>query len=401
MFDRPMVLEEQKGEHLEQSQNGSSRNSACDQIHVIVLVHGIKGNRKELDYMKKALEEHAQSETATFIIHSATSNENQTLDGIDSGGIRLANEINELLSQLQHQHKDAEISLSFIGHSLGGLYSRYALAHIVWKGIRPVLFLTTATPHLGLQGHTYLKLPRSMEYLVALSMGKTGLDLFRYTNIVNHLCLDETFLKPLRAFEKRLAYANAHGTDFPVPTATAAFLADTDSPHGVVATEDENDSFASTFWVETPRNKATISIADHGEAAKSPSTATLARNLDSVGWTKFFFDVRPHLPSIWNRTSSSNRNTFPLPKGEHFTSADVLASVASPDWYTLPFGHSFLVASAKNWLYEWFYRGGRPLVDRIAREIIRDVMELSVSIPNSFLSAAECSATSARMESGS
>lgn len=40
------------------------------------------------------------------------------------------------------------------------------------------------------------------------------------------------FLRPLAAFKKRIAYANAFGTDFPVPGSTAAFLdLDSDYPH--------------------------------------------------------------------------------------------------------------------------------------------------------------------------
>ena len=39
------------------------------------------------------------------------------------------------------------------------------------------------------------------------------------------------FQHPLRQFQKRVAYANAHGTDFQVPTNTVVFLSDTDSEH--------------------------------------------------------------------------------------------------------------------------------------------------------------------------
>ena len=47
---------------------------------------------------------------------------------------------------------------------------------------------------------------------------------FRITNIIKAMCTSTKFLKPLRAFRKRIAYANAYDTDFPVPLQTAAFL---------------------------------------------------------------------------------------------------------------------------------------------------------------------------------
>ena len=42
--------------------------------------------------------------------------------------------------------------------------------------------------------------------------------------IIRNMCLRDKYLMPLRNFRQRIAYANAYGTDFQVPTETAAFL---------------------------------------------------------------------------------------------------------------------------------------------------------------------------------
>lgn len=48
--------------------------------------------------------------------------------------------------------------ISFVAHSLGGLFQRYAIADLYKSGdssiagLDPVTFITMATPHLGMRG---------------------------------------------------------------------------------------------------------------------------------------------------------------------------------------------------------------------------------------------------------
>jgi len=121
--------------------------------HIIILEHGIIGNRKELEYLKEALERaHARSadkKGSKLLVHSAVCNEKDSLDGIKAGGYRLANEINDVVrcvatgivrEQLQRQQfsglrpkktiESTNITLSIIGNSLGGLYARFAVRYI-------------------------------------------------------------------------------------------------------------------------------------------------------------------------------------------------------------------------------------------------------------------------------
>jgi hypothetical protein len=42
------------------------------------------------------------------------------------------------------------------------------------------IFCTTATPHLGISRHTWLKIPRLAEVSIAHLLGETGKDLVRF-----------------------------------------------------------------------------------------------------------------------------------------------------------------------------------------------------------------------------
>ncbi|POM59615.1 Cytochrome Oxidase Biogenesis (Oxa1) Family [Phytophthora palmivora] len=86
-------------------------------------------------------------------LHTGESNATsffQTYDGVDLGGERLADEIQQLAAKMPKLQK-----LSMIGHSLGGLYNRYCIGLLLNRGffdkIEPMNFVTLATPHLGIR----------------------------------------------------------------------------------------------------------------------------------------------------------------------------------------------------------------------------------------------------------
>ncbi|KAL7596422.1 hypothetical protein Lser_V15G28921 [Lactuca serriola] len=86
-------------------------------------------------------------------------------DGIDVMGSRLADEV---ISVIERNPKVEKIS--FIGHSLGGLISRYAIAKLYVQnqtyqdrsgkivGVEAINFITVATPHLGSRGHRQVRM---------------------------------------------------------------------------------------------------------------------------------------------------------------------------------------------------------------------------------------------------
>lgn len=250
--------------------------------HVLILEHGICGNASELGYVSEAcLREYNNSEsktrnkenTSSLLVHSAVCNEGRlSLDGIENGGLRLANEINNVIRGVaidKHTNKNNDecvttIALSIVGNSMGGLYGRYALKYIKFYFtlqaevvgstntteavdvlVVPNVFVTTATPHLGIKNMTYWKVPEFLEPVGAWMFGKSSNDLFRrrnnkinkasnanntnantnthnYNDIIEQLAFDPEFISPLSKFKRRIAYANAFSTDIAVTTATAA-----------------------------------------------------------------------------------------------------------------------------------------------------------------------------------
>ncbi|RHZ63207.1 lipase ROG1 family protein [Aspergillus thermomutatus] len=83
--------------------------------------------------------------------------------------------------EVDHEHRSYQItSISFIGHSLGGLIQTYAIAYIqkhspdFFNLIRPVNFIALATPFLGLSNEN----PMYVRFALDLGLvGRTGQDL--------------------------------------------------------------------------------------------------------------------------------------------------------------------------------------------------------------------------------
>ncbi len=173
-----------------------------------------KIRRKKRDRMpisiraESALDSHAIDEvhaSGSLIVHNAACNEGRTHDGIIKGGERLLKEMlsvirfevkrreQQLLRQREHTcHLDpVDVTISIVGNSLGGLYARYAIAHLAevldscnntylldgFIFIHFNVFCSTASPHLGCSGFTYIPIPRTAEIGVAQIMGETGSDL--------------------------------------------------------------------------------------------------------------------------------------------------------------------------------------------------------------------------------
>lgn len=118
-----------------------------------------------------------------IIVHNCVCNEGKTTDGVMLGGQRLVEEMIQVIKDEMSSRSSSTVTVSVVGNSLGGIYSRFAIAKLAHAEELPYklnynIFCTTATPHLGISQHTYLPLPRSAENLVAQALGSTGKDLY-------------------------------------------------------------------------------------------------------------------------------------------------------------------------------------------------------------------------------
>lgn len=163
------------------SASGSSA-PAAEPRHLFFLVHGLGGRPEDLASLREALLSRSGGAAA---VHLARANYGSrgasTHDGIEAGAARLVDELRSVVAA-----RPSLTHLSFVGNSLGGLYCRYAAALALdvdesgrgsptVAGLRPVTFLTTATPHLGVGAFGYLGLVPSwlQAGLGSRAMGRT------------------------------------------------------------------------------------------------------------------------------------------------------------------------------------------------------------------------------------
>ena len=198
--------------------------------HLCVLVHGLWGNPNHLNYLRDTLQ--AQHPEDRLHILGAKSNaDGMTYDGIEVGGERIANEIEQKIRELE-QNGSRIKRISIIGYSLGGLVSRYAIGLLYKSGlfddIEPVNFTTFATPHLGIRtpkrGYgAYIWNTMGSRTLSTSGQQMFMIDSFRDSgrSLLAVLADQKSiFLKGLKLFKNKSLYANTIN-DRSVPYFTA------------------------------------------------------------------------------------------------------------------------------------------------------------------------------------
>eukprot|EP00555_Chaetoceros_dichaeta_P011720 CAMPEP_0198267916 /NCGR_PEP_ID=MMETSP1447-20131203/35165_1 /TAXON_ID=420782 /ORGANISM="Chaetoceros dichaeta, Strain CCMP1751" /LENGTH=445 /DNA_ID=CAMNT_0043958743 /DNA_START=124 /DNA_END=1461 /DNA_ORIENTATION=- len=417
--------------------NGKSIPSDSNNTtHFVFLVHGWLGNDLEMKYLESAIETSKKKyysqplnpNQERLVVHRTRNNNGHTKDGILEGATRLANEIKDFIlkdtAEQLNRDKDSNIhekhvSISFVGNSLGGLYARYAISLIpaelnidnIIPNTRVVIhsnvFCTTATPHLGTASHTYIAVPRIVEKGIGKLLSKTGKDLFRSDgnsdgdDLIYEMCTDyEQFLLPLSKFQKRIAYANAFGTDFQVPTNTAAFLSEK-SMHNHCPTDpslfgkDDNemkngaeDSFIVAM-VTTEQNNDILK--ENGSKERKHYSLTMSNKMDALGWTKVFIDVRGIIPGprlnrplaarqmtrrqIWSNFLQKKLSTSKTYDDIRVTSQDLARLMNGSETIGIPIGHQVMIANSKNKRYSDMTANGKPVMDKLANDLVHSILE--------------------------
>ncbi|CAL5870339.1 uncharacterized protein PFLUO_LOCUS4575 [Penicillium psychrofluorescens] len=194
----------------------TSENSS-DADHLCVLVHGLWGNPSHLDYVASALRKRHGDQL--YILSAKGNSGNLTYDGIETGGERLAHEIEQTLDDLSSKgHKITKFSM--VGYSLGGLVARYAVgllhAHGWLDKMEPMNFTTFASPHVGVRMPLKGIANTVFNVMGPVSVSTSGhqlflVDSFRDTGrpLLSVLADPESiFTKGLAKFQNRAVYAN-------------------------------------------------------------------------------------------------------------------------------------------------------------------------------------------------
>jgi len=305
-------------------------STAPPQKHLVVLVHGLSGTAADLGYLARQLEADA---SVRVLASGANEPFPRTLDGVDAGGARVADEVRQVASAYK--------TISFVGNSLGGLYARAALRELrdgdTFAGLTPAVFVTTAAPHLGARQTQYGPLAPLLRLLPSgVAIAKSARDAMLQTSAVADLSCCEA-LAALALFPRRRAYGSAAG-DFMVPTASALFTA---------ASSDELRAAGMRLGSEdAPDNGAAYLIRDLDgvDAQLPPAEAELAKALDGVGFER------------------------------------VMIEFESPGPLGTPFAHNKLVAlerrpgpTASLIKYLELTADGRPVMDGLARYILGEL----------------------------
>ena len=198
--------------------------------HLCVLVHGLWGNPKHLDYLRETLQaQHAQDRLHILVPKSNA--DNFTYDGIEVGGERITNEIEQCIRELEQ--KGSRITkISMVGYSLGGLVARYAVGLLYKSGlfdtIQPINFCTFATPHLGVRAPRKGNMSDFWNFMGSRTLSTSGQQMFLMDTFRDSgrpllsILADRTsiFVKGLALFKNKWLYANTTN-DRSVPFFTA------------------------------------------------------------------------------------------------------------------------------------------------------------------------------------
>ncbi|KAK4771814.1 hypothetical protein SAY86_013589 [Trapa natans] len=245
-----------KGLKIESDSGGQdyfNDETSASPEHLVIMVNGIIGSADDWRYAAKQFVKKLPDKV---IVHRSECNYSKlTFDGVDLMGERLAEEVKGVLRRWPEVRK-----ISFVAHSLGGLVARYAIGRLYEEnlqiesqgnattnkenaennsiqsfnrtfeaqiaGLEPMNFITVATPHLGSRGHNQLPLLCGLPFLenkapqtAHLIAGRSGKHLFLTDSDEGRPPLllqmvndsdDLKFMSALRAFKRRVAYANVN-----------------------------------------------------------------------------------------------------------------------------------------------------------------------------------------------
>jgi predicted esterase len=91
------------------------------------------GNPEHLKYVSTSLRERFPEERLAILVAKRNAG-SFTYDGVDTGGERVANEVEQKLEELAKDGHDIT-KISFIGYSLGGLVARFAIGLLYSRGV--------------------------------------------------------------------------------------------------------------------------------------------------------------------------------------------------------------------------------------------------------------------------
>ncbi|CCK72803.1 putative hydrolase KNAG_0L01840 [Huiozyma naganishii CBS 8797] len=188
--------------------------------HLFVLVHGLWGTHKHMEPMEEVFRDVIPKDEGIIYFAPRQNAKFKTFDGIEIIGYRTLIELCHFIKSYDGPGKITKISI--VGYSLGGLIARFLVGKCfsdckeLFKGIEPQLFITVASPHLGIDFYNRSGLWRGwllnpfLKFLGTTFLGKSGRELF-ITNGYNDILVrlsQESYLENLKLFKHRVVFGN-------------------------------------------------------------------------------------------------------------------------------------------------------------------------------------------------
>ena len=153
------------------------KNTKPKDFHIVVLIHGLDGFSSDMDFIATRLRE--RYGTRRLRIFAPTANHYKTYDGILNGATRILQQLILELGRIRDLEGGNCCFLSVIGHSLGGMYGRCLIGLLHEEGLiptilKPVNFITLATPHLGSREHSKYLGDKVTSMVLGSFIGLTG-----------------------------------------------------------------------------------------------------------------------------------------------------------------------------------------------------------------------------------
>lgn len=229
--------------------------------HIVVMTHGWAGTPANMDVLaerilnkynvfinSKSSDNEQMQESECILIYKVHSNWGYfrsifiTSDGIENGALRMSKEIQQVIIKTPSLEK-----ISFIGHSLGGLYNRAVLPLLTTSsnkkethleennigligGLKPMNFISIGTPHKGVLsdhctifGFEILKVLFPWKWISRLPTISQLLLMDKNGPLIAEMMNNMNMINPLSWFKHRHTIGSIKG-DLLVPPTSASLL---------------------------------------------------------------------------------------------------------------------------------------------------------------------------------
>jgi len=269
--------------------------------HVVVFQHGLHGFPSSFNTWVTLLKNKLASNKYHF--HIATSNSGFliTHDGIDVGGKRLAEEIEKLRQNLA---LEKGTKLSLVGHSLGGLYCRYAIGYMFEQGTLEnwelKQLITFASPHMGVRKSPSQYILSTLAFFYCRKfISRTGLQLI-YEDSDQGLPLLQQMADPegpyflaLKKFQRRVLYSNI-SNDIQVEFTSGAIVSTNPFSKITLRPEHYSKFYPHLVFLEDINLEQTVLPNDKGnelslfkDDLKAEMLTFVLTNLQSITWERY------------------------------------------------------------------------------------------------------------------